>query len=71
VTPNRHGSAVIEIPDDLEIVTAREFDAPLELVFDAFTKPEHVGKWFAPFTDEVTGRRGDQQLNAPLVVVRH
>jgi uncharacterized protein YndB with AHSA1/START domain len=54
VTPNRHGSAVIEFPNDLEIVTTREFDAPLELVFDVLTKPEHVSKWFAPFTDTVT-----------------
>jgi uncharacterized protein YndB with AHSA1/START domain len=54
VTPNRHGSSIIEFPSDLEIVTTREFDAPLELVFDVLTKPEHVRKWFAPFTDEVT-----------------
>jgi uncharacterized protein YndB with AHSA1/START domain len=54
VTPSRHGSAVTEFPNDLEIVTTREFDAPLELVFDVLTKPEHVRNWFAPFTDEVT-----------------
>ncbi len=34
MTPNRHGSSVIEFPNELEIVTTREFDAPLELVFD-------------------------------------
>jgi uncharacterized protein YndB with AHSA1/START domain len=54
VTPNRHGSAVVEFPNDLEIVTTREFDAPLELVFDVWTNPEHVRNWFAPFEDEVT-----------------
>jgi uncharacterized protein YndB with AHSA1/START domain len=54
VTANRHGSAVIEFPNDLEIVTTREFDAPLELVFDVLTKPEHVRRWFAPFDCEVT-----------------
>ena len=54
MTPTRHGSAVIEFPNDLEIVTTREFDAPIELVFDAFTKPEHVRNWFAPFEDKVT-----------------
>ncbi len=54
MTPHRHGSAVIEFPNDLEIVTTREFDAPLELVFDVLTKPEHVSKWFAPFTCVVT-----------------
>jgi len=54
VTANRHGSAVIEYPSELEIVTTREFDAPLELVFDVLTKPEHVRHWFAAFTDQVT-----------------
>lgn len=54
MTPNRHGSSVVEFPDDLEIVTTRAFDAPLALVFDALTKPEHVRNWFAPFECEVT-----------------
>jgi len=54
VTPNRHGSAVIEFPNDLEIVITRDFDAPIELVFDVFTKPEHVRKTIAPFGEEVT-----------------
>jgi len=54
VTPNRHGSAVVTFPNDLEIVITREFDAPIALVFDVLTKPEHVRKWFAPFECEVT-----------------
>jgi len=54
VTPNRHGSSVIAFPTELEILTTREFDAPLELVFDVLTKPEHVRHWFAPWTDQVT-----------------
>ena len=48
MTPDRHGSAVIELPNDLDVVVTREFDAPIELVFDVLTKPEHVSKWFAP-----------------------
>jgi uncharacterized protein YndB with AHSA1/START domain len=54
VTPSRHGSAVIEFPNDLEIVMTREFEAPIALVFDVLTKPEHVSKWFAPFECQVT-----------------
>ena len=54
MTPNRHGSAVIAYPSELEIVTTREFDAPIELVFDVLTKPEHVRHWFAPFEDKMT-----------------
>jgi uncharacterized protein YndB with AHSA1/START domain len=54
VTPNRHGSSVVELPTDLEIVTTRKFDAPAELVYDVLTQPEHVRQWFAPFEDTVT-----------------
>jgi len=66
VTPNRHGSAVIEFPNDLEIVTTREFDAPIELVFDVLTKPEHVSNWFAPFTCQVTECSIDLRLGGKL-----
>ena len=54
MTPNRHGSAVIEFPNELEIVLTREFDAPIELVFDVMTKPEHLIKTLAPYGEEVT-----------------
>jgi uncharacterized protein YndB with AHSA1/START domain len=54
VTPNRHGTSVLEYPSELEIVTTRAFDAPLELVFEVLTKPEHVRHWFAPFSCVVT-----------------
>ena len=47
MTPNRHGTSVVEYPSELVIVTSREFDAPIELVFDVLTKPEHVRNWFA------------------------
>jgi uncharacterized protein YndB with AHSA1/START domain len=46
VTETRHGSAVIEFPNDLDIIITREFDAPIALVFDVLTKPEHVTAWF-------------------------
>jgi uncharacterized protein YndB with AHSA1/START domain len=42
------------MPNDLEVVTIREFKAPIALVFDVLTKPEHVSKWFAPFECVVT-----------------
>jgi uncharacterized protein YndB with AHSA1/START domain len=37
VTRNQHRSAVIELPNNLEIVITREFDAPIALVFNVFT----------------------------------
>lgn len=32
-------------PNDLEVVATRVFDAPRQLVWDAFTSPEHVPHW--------------------------
>lgn len=54
MTPNRHGAASIEFPSALEILLIRDFEAPIELVFDVLTKPEHVREWFAPFEDKMT-----------------
>lgn len=51
MTPNRHGTAVIEYPSPLEILTTRSFEAPINLVFDVLTQPAHVRHWFAPFDD--------------------
>jgi uncharacterized protein YndB with AHSA1/START domain len=53
VAPNRHGSARIEFPNELEVLITREFDAPLALVFDVLTKPEHVSKWGATPPDQM------------------
>src|SRR4030095_2353855 len=38
----------ITMPSDREIVLTRVFDAPRHLVFDAFTKPELLRRWFGP-----------------------
>jgi uncharacterized protein YndB with AHSA1/START domain len=54
VTPNRHGTLVVEYPNELEIVTTRMFDAPIGLVFEALTRPEHVRQWCATGGDKVT-----------------
>jgi len=51
VTPHRRGPAVVEFPNELEIVMTRDFAAPLHLVFDVMTKPEHVLKTMAPFRE--------------------
>lgn len=33
---------------DREIVVNRVLDAPRDLVFDAFTQPQHIKQWWAP-----------------------
>ncbi|MGH3472560.1 MAG: SRPBCC domain-containing protein [Nocardioidaceae bacterium] len=51
---DRHGSAVIEFPNELEVVITRRFDAPIDLVFNVLTKPEHVRRWGATPPDQMT-----------------
>lgn len=36
----------VTTPSDLEIVMTRGFDAPRDLVFEVWTKPEHVRHWW-------------------------
>jgi uncharacterized protein YndB with AHSA1/START domain len=43
---------MVSTPTDLEIVTAREFDAPRELVFEAHTSCEHLSHWWGPRSTE-------------------
>jgi uncharacterized protein YndB with AHSA1/START domain len=49
---NRHGSAVITFPSDTEYVITRAFDAPADLIFEAFTTPELVKRWWGFETSE-------------------
>ena len=37
-----------EPESEREVVITRTFDAPARLVFEAWSKPEHVMKWFGP-----------------------
>jgi uncharacterized protein YndB with AHSA1/START domain len=42
------GAAQISLSSDREIVITRSFAAPPETVFDAWTKPERVARWWDP-----------------------
>ncbi|MFT3774426.1 MAG: SRPBCC family protein [Minicystis sp.] len=45
--PPPHDTSM-EVKSDREIVIARTFRAPPHIVFDAWTKPELVRRWWAP-----------------------
>jgi uncharacterized protein YndB with AHSA1/START domain len=42
------GSLKVTTPTDREIVLTRVFDAPRHLVWEAFTRPELLERWFGP-----------------------
>ena len=42
----RDSALALKLPSDREIVFTRVFNAPRRVVFDAWTKPEHVMRWY-------------------------
>jgi uncharacterized protein YndB with AHSA1/START domain len=42
------GTLQVTMPTDNEIVLTRVFDAPRQMVYDAFSKPELLKRWFGP-----------------------
>jgi len=49
-SPAKASSAlIVTTPSDREIMLTRVFDAPRRLVFEAWTKPDHLVHWFGQF----------------------
>jgi uncharacterized protein YndB with AHSA1/START domain len=48
------GTATVTLPADEQILITREFDAPSHLVFEAWTTPELVRRWWHAKRGEVT-----------------
>lgn len=47
------GRTAVERKSELELVVTRVFDAPVRLVFDAWSKPELFKLWWAPKSNPV------------------
>lgn len=54
--------ATATTPTDREIVVTREFDAPRELVWEAWTNPAHVVRWWGPFGFTTTSHEMDVRV---------
>ena len=48
------GTAVLTLPTDTQILVTREFDAPRHLVYQAWTTPELIKRWWSGDRGEVT-----------------
>jgi uncharacterized protein YndB with AHSA1/START domain len=48
------GTATVSLPKDDQILIRREFDAPKHLVYEAWTTPELVKRWWNANRGEVT-----------------
>jgi len=56
------GSAVVTLPADKQILITREFDAPRELVWRAWTEPELIKRWWAGQRGQVKAVDVDLQV---------
>jgi uncharacterized protein YndB with AHSA1/START domain len=50
----RSGTATVTLPTDEQILITREFDAPKHLVYQAWTTPELVKRWWSGHHGEMT-----------------
>ena len=48
------GTATVELPTDEQILITREFDAPKHLVYEAWTTPALVKRWWSAKRGKVT-----------------
>ena len=48
------GGAAVTLPSDQQILITREFDAPRHLVYEAYTTPELVRRWWHANRGEMT-----------------
>ena len=48
------GTAVVTLPSNTQILITREFDAPKHLVYQAWTTPELIKRWWSANRGQVT-----------------
>ena len=61
-----NGTATVTLPTDEQILITREFDAPKRLVFEAFTTPELVRRWWTAKRGEATVCEVDLRVGGAL-----
>ena len=54
MTVSSSGTAKVTLPTDEQILIAREFDAPKHLVYEAWTNPDLVRRWWSGQRGEMT-----------------
>jgi uncharacterized protein YndB with AHSA1/START domain len=62
VTVTGARTAVVTLPADDEILITREFDAPRELVYQAWTTPELIARWWSGDRGQVTSVEVDLRV---------
>jgi uncharacterized protein YndB with AHSA1/START domain len=71
MTSTNSSKLVVSAPSDLEIVMTRAFDAPRQLVFDAWTKPEQIKRWLGRVGDTMVICEVDLRIGGAYRYVWH
>ena len=73
MTMTSSGTATLTLPTDEQILITREFDAPKDLVYKAWTTPELVKRWWNAKRGEVTVAEIDLRVGGSwrYVMVTH
>jgi uncharacterized protein YndB with AHSA1/START domain len=61
-TMTTSGTAVVSLPEDNQILITREFAAPKHLVYQAWTTPELIKRWWSGDRGEVTSAEVDLRV---------
>lgn len=56
------GKAIVTLPTDTRILITREFDAPRHLLYQAYTEPELIRRWWSGKRGEVTSVEVDLRV---------
>lgn len=59
------------LTEDRTIQVSREFGAPRELVFDAFTAPEKIGQWWGPNGFTTTTKSMNFEVGGEWIFTMH
>ena len=58
------GTAVVTVPSDTQILSTREFAAPRQLVYRAYTEPDLIRRWWGGDQGEVTVAEVDLRVGS-------
>jgi uncharacterized protein YndB with AHSA1/START domain len=62
MTPTTKGTAKVTLPGDNQILITREFNAPARLVWQAYTTPELIKRWWSGERGTVTSAEVDLRI---------
>jgi uncharacterized protein YndB with AHSA1/START domain len=65
------GTATITLPTDRQILITREFDAPKDLVYRAWTTPELIRRWWSGDRGTTTSAEVDLRVGGTWRYVHH